>query len=295
MESEDERKFILAGRIAAEVRDEAMAFVRPGMKILDLAERIEKLIMEKKAMPAFPPNISINDIAAHYTPRYQDDREIGEGEIVKIDIGVHIGGYIGDLAATYCSRKNDMVDAAEKVLAEAVKIARPGTKVGEIGSLIEQTAEDLGYGVIANLTGHGIEKDNFHAEPTIPNVRNSIQHELAEGDVIAIEPFICERKGIVKETGTTEIFRYLQDRPVRMDESRKILRMAKSDFSSLPFAKRWLCRYFSTLKISLALKELQAVNALEAHPVLKEATGMKISQAEHTIIVKDKSIITTKI
>ncbi len=295
MEKSDEEKFILAGRIAAEAREEAMRIARPGMKILDLAEAIEKLIQKKSAKPAFPVNISIDDVAAHYTPIHQDSREVKEGEVVKIDIGVHVDGYIGDLAATYCSEKNGLIAAAEKALAEAVRIVKPGTRVSEIGNLIEETAENLGYGVIVNLTGHGIEKDNFHAGPTIPNIRNNIPYELEEGDVIAIEPFICERKGHVKETGTTEIFRYLQDRPVRMAESRRILEMAKNEFLSLPFAKRWLCRHFSPLKISLALKELQAVNALEAHPVLKEGAGMKIAQAEHTVIVKDKPIITTEL
>ncbi len=295
MEKSDEEKFIMAGRIAAEVREEAMRIARPGIRILDLAEAIEKLILEKGAKPAFPVNISIDYIAAHYTPIHQDSREVKEGEVVKIDIGVHVGGYIGDLAVTYCSEKNGLIAAAEKVLAEAVRITRPGTMVSEIGNLIEETSENLGYGVIANLTGHGIEKGNFHAQPTIPNIRNDIKYELEEGDVIAIEPFICERKGHVKETGTTEIFRYLQDRPVRMAESRRILEMAKNGFSSLPFARRWLCRHFSQLKVSLALKELQSVNALEAYPVLKEEAGMKIAQAEHTVIVNDKPIITTKL
>ena len=179
-----------AGRIAAEVKEEVKRILKPGIKILTVAEFIEKKIKEKGASCAFPPNISINEIAAHYTPRFNDDITIKPGDLVKIDIGVHIDGYIGDLAFTYCSEKNDLVKVSETVLSEVIKIIRPGVTVSEIGETIEETARENGFGVIVNLTGHTIDRYVFHGEPSIPNVRNNINYAFNEGDIIAIEPFI---------------------------------------------------------------------------------------------------------
>ena len=284
-----------AGRIAAEVKEEVKRILKPGVKILTVAEFIEKKIKEKGASCAFPPNISINEIAAHYTPRFNDDITIKPGDLVKIDIGVHIDGYIGDLAFTYCSEKNDLVKVSETVLSEVIKIIRPGVTVSEIGETIEETARENGFGVIVNLTGHTIDRYVFHGEPSIPNVRNNINYAFNEGDIIAIEPFITEGNGHVRESGSPEIFRFLQRKPVRSKEARQIITLVEEKYKSLPFAKRWLHEKFSPVKLSLALKQLEEVGAIESYPPLKEIENKKIAQAEHTIIVSEKPIVTTKI
>lgn len=212
-----------------------------------------------------------------------------------MDIGVHIDGYIGDLAFTYCSEKNDLVKVSETVLSEAIKIIRPGVTVSEIGETIEETAGENGFGVIVNLTGHTIDRYVFHGEPSIPNVRNNINYAFNEGDIIAIEPFITEGNGHVRESGSPEIFRFLQRKPVRSKEARQIITLVEEKYKSLPFAKRWLHEKFSPVKLSLALKQLEEVGAIESYPPLKEIENKKIAQAEHTIIVSEKPIVTTKI
>ena len=295
MDKEVLEKYIKAGAINAEVRKDVEKILKPGLKILDLANRIEDLVEKKGGKPAFPVNISINEIAAHYTPSFNDTREIGEGDLVKIDIGVHVDGYIGDMAFTYCSQPSQLIKASEKVLANAIKIIKPGVSISEIGTRVEETAKAQGVGVIVNLTGHTLDKYVFHGPPSILNVKNSVEHKFKEGDVIALEPFITESNGHVKNSGTVEIFRYIMDKPVRLTEARNILAMARDEYNSLPFAKRWLYKKFSPIKVSLALRQLGMVEALEEYPVLKEIDNKPIAQSEHTIIVQDKPIVTTRV
>lgn len=295
MDKEILDKYKKAGRICAEIRKEVLKTIKPGMKILDLANEIEGLIHKKGAKPAFPVNISINEIAAHYTPTFSDAREIEEDDLVKIDIGTHVDGYIGDMAFTYCSKPNPLIKASEKVLSDAIKIIKPGVSVSELGEAIENSAKSQGVGVIVNLTGHTLDKFVFHGPPSILNVKNDSDHRFKEGDVIALKPFITESNGYVKNSGTVEIFRYLQDKPVRLMEARKILEMARDEFDSLPFAKRWLFKKFSPVKVALALRQLRMVEAFEEYPVLKEMENKKIAQSEHTIIIMDKPIVTTRL
>ena len=288
-------KYKKAGRIGAEIKKEIFPKIKPGVLILDLAEEIEKKIRDKGGEPAFPVNISINEIAAHYTPILNDTRKIEDGDLVKIDIGVHVDGYIGDLAFTYSSKPSPLVRGAELALEKTIEIIKPGVTVSEIGNMIEKTVSSLKLGVIVNLTGHTLDRFVFHGQPNILNVKNDLNYSFKEGDVIALEPFVTESNGFVKESGTVEIYRYLMDRPVRLTEARKILAMTRDDWHSLPFAKRWLYETFSPVKVSLALRQLEMAGAIETYPVLKEAENRPIAQAEHTIIVGEESIVTTRL
>ncbi|MFH1978706.1 MAG: type II methionyl aminopeptidase [Candidatus Aenigmatarchaeota archaeon] len=295
MDQEIIEKYKIAGKIGAEIKRDVLKMIKPGMRILDLANFVENSIFEKDAKPAFPVNISINEIAAHYTPSYTDEKIIEPGDLVKIDIGTHVDGYIGDMAFTYCSEKNPLIEAVEKTLDSAISIVKPGVTISEIGEKIESTAKSLGYGVIVNLTGHTIDRYVFHGHPSIPNIANDSDYELKDGEVIAIEPFVTTGNGHVKESNVVEIYRFLQQKSVRLPEARKILEIAEKEYEKFPFAKRWLQKKFSPIKVSMALRQLEHVGAIESYPVLRENSNKKIAQAEHTIIVLDKPIITTKL
>ncbi|MEM7822983.1 MAG: type II methionyl aminopeptidase [Candidatus Aenigmatarchaeota archaeon] len=292
MQAEILEKYKRAGAIAAKVKNDVLGRIKVDMSLLELANFIEQKIREYGGQPAFPVNISIDDVAAHDTPAWNDMRKIPENALVKIDIGVHVDGYIGDLAFTWCSKPNPIINTAEDVLNAAISVIRPEITISDISVVIEEKAKESGYGVITNLTGHGLEQYEFHAPPNIPNVKNDIDYKLKKGDVIALEPFLTESNGYVKESGKSEIFRFLQDRPVRMLEARKILQMARETWHGLPFAKRWLSS-FSPLKIALAIKQLEDANAIESFPVLKEISGKPIAQAEHTIVVLEKPLVIT--
>jgi len=294
MEQEILDKYIKAGKIAAEVRDYGCGLVKKDVLVVEIAEKIDRKILELKAKPAFPVNISINDMAAHWHPALNDKATIKESDYVKIDVGIHVDGYIGDTAKTVrLAGKDDLIICSEKMLENAIKIIKTGTTVGEIGETIENTAKELGFNPIRNLTGHSLGKYDVHAGLTIPNIKNDSKYQLREDEVIAIEPFCTSGNGLVKDSGKALIFRWINDRPTRLIEGRKILEMARDKFDRLPFAKRWIQKGFSPLKVELGLKELEAVNALYGYKPLREISGKPVAQSEHTVIVKEKPIVTT--
>ena len=294
MNNETLNKYKKAGDISKQIKKEVLEKIKPGMKILELAGLIERRIVELGGKPAFPVNIGVNDITAHYTPKFNDETVIKEGDLVKIDQGVHVDGWVADMAYTYCSEKSELIKVVERALDAGIKTVKPGIKISEISQVINESVESSGFGVIVNLTGHGLDQYVIHGPPTIPNVKNDSEIELKEGDVVALEPFVCETNGYVKESEPVEIFSLLQPRPVRLPEARKILEITNNDYNGLPFCKRWLIeKGFSQFKVSFALKQLELNDSIKSYPVLKEKSGLAVAQAEHTIIVKEKPIVTT--
>ena len=294
MESEILTKYIKSGEVAAEALDYAKRIVKEGILVVELAEKIENKISELGAKSAFPVNISINDMAAHYHPVINDKLTIKEKDYVKIDIGVHVDGYIGDTAATVrLAGKDDLIKCSEKMLDNASKIIRPGITIGEIGETIENTSKEFGFNPIRNLTGHSLDRFDVHAGLTVPNIKTDSRYQLREDEVIAIEPFCTTGNGLVKDSGSPLIFRWIVDRPTRLVEARRILEMARDKFERLPFAKRWIQKEISILKVELALKELLATNALYGYTPLREVSNKPVAQSEHSVIVKDKLIILT--
>ncbi len=279
-----------AGKILKDIY--AALRIRPGDKIIDIADTVENEIIRKGATPAFPANISINDVAAHYTPIPNDETVVKEGDLVKVDLGAHIDGYIADGAVTFCSEKSDMIVAVTNAVNAAVKLMKPGEKVSDVSEAIESEIESKGFRAVNNLTGHSLDKFTFHGPVTIPNVRNRINYEFKVDDVFAVEPFATDGAGTVKDSERVYIFSYLKDHNTRLPESRQVLNLAKKDFSSLPFCERWI-KGITPIKFDLAVKQLIAAGAIQPHTVLREAGHGKVAQAEHTVIVRDKPVITT--
>lgn len=291
MQKEIFEKYEKAGSIS----DSVVLFTKPLVKenalALGVAEKIENKIKELGGAPAFPVNISINENAAHYTPDINDSLIFKENDLVKIDIGVHVDGYIWDRAFTICIGKktHPLIEAAERALKEAMKLIEPGVKIFEISEAVESTLEGLGFNPVRNLCGHGLDQYNQHARFSIPNGRNNIQDELQPNQALAMEVFSTDGVGWIKDSTPVLIFGYVQDKPVRLLEARRILQAAKMDFNKLPFAKRWLTKLklpISPFKIDMSLKQLLGVEALREFPVLREESGGLVAQAEETIILQ---------
>jgi methionyl aminopeptidase len=248
---------------------------------------VEKEIIDNEGKLAFPVNISINEVAAHFTPDINTDLQFKHDDLVKIDIGVHIDGYIWDAAFTkkIGNEKDKMIEISEQAIEAALKIIKPGVKVCEISEVVESIVEKSGLKTVQNLCGHGLERFVQHAKPSIPNSRNNIKTELQEGNAIAMEIFTTDGKGYVKEGSETLIYRYIQDKNVRSQEARKILIKARDDFQGMPFAKRWVRSITNGIRLELALKELVDSGSLEAYPILKEAGNGKVAQSETTILL----------
>jgi len=295
MDENIKEKYIKAGKIAGEVREKSKELVKVNANIFDIAEKLEKMIRDKGAEPAFPVNISINDIAAHYTPISGDETKINNGDVVKIDVGAHVDGFVGDTACTIAlgEKHQKLVESSEAALAETIKLCKPGTKLSDISTKIEETINSFGFNPISNLTGHGLAEYDLHAEPQIPNIKFNSDYKLSKDQVIAIEPFATDGSGMVKESEPVIIFRLVGGGPVRNHDARIIMSFADK-FRGLPFAERWI-PIESRVKIRIALRELRERGIIYEYPVLKEAKNGFISQAEHTIIVGDEPLVTTKI
>ena len=93
------------GKLLVEVREQARPLVKLGKALLTIAETVEDAIRQKGAKPAFPCNVSVSGIAAHYSPLADDNTEIKEGDMVKVDMGAHLDSYIADTASTRCNRR----------------------------------------------------------------------------------------------------------------------------------------------------------------------------------------------
>jgi len=293
MDKEILEKYKKAGEIARTVRDEGKAMVKPGVKIIDIAEKIESRTKELGGIPAWPVNISINDIAAHYSPSKDDETEIQDGDVVKLDVGVSIDGYVADTAVTIALSEEDkkLVEASEKALEEAIKLVKPGADVKNISAKIEEVIESYGFKPITNLTGHGLKQYIIHSEPRISNCKDDYSYILEEGEVIAIEPFVTRGRNYITEEDESRalIYSLIQEKPCRSREAKEIMKKM-SDRHGLPFSDRWVDT--SGIKLRLAINELSKRNCITSHSILKGDS--KIAQSEHTILVLDEPIVITQ-
>jgi len=283
-------KYREAGRILKIVRTEAADMIKVGNSLLEVAEFVEKKTIELGGRPAFPCNISRNQEAAHATPKAGDKDAFGK-DMVKLDLGVHVDGYIADSAITVdLSGNPDIVKASEDALAAAIDLMKPGISTGEVGAAIEESIRNYGLNPIINLTGHGLSQYEAHDNPAVPNRHVEGGFILKEGDVLAIEPFATNGKGLVHDGSWAEIYSIIRKKPVRMPAVRNVLKQAE-EYRELPFAKRWL----NADRLDFSLIQLEKAGILHSYPVLIESAGGLVSQAEHTVIItQDGCEVTTK-
>ena len=281
----DLKSLVEAGRILDEVLKEARKLAERSTYI-DLAERLERKIVEKGGKPAFPCNISTNEQAAHYTPFLDDKRPLSG--VVKIDCGVHIDGWIADAAITIdlTGEHGKLVEAAEEALQEALSVIRSGAEVKEVGRVVEGVAKKYGFKPVENLGGHSLGRYKLHGGLFVPNVpRGSGVFE--EGMIVAIEPFITTGTGRVVDSSPVEIFS-LTGRKSRSTRSEKIRVLIEKEYDGLPFARRWIVKRFGA-NATPWLKFLLLDGSLHPYPTLVDRGGV-VSQAEATVVVEKDGV-----
>ncbi len=284
-----------AGKIASEVVKYAKSIIKPKMPLLELAEKIEAKIIELKGKPAFPVNLSINEIAAHYTPSF-GDKELAHG-LLKVDLGVQINGYVADTAFSIdlenLEENKELIESAELALEKALEKIKFSIKLAEIGSAIEKAIRQFNFTPIHNLSGHSIGKYDLHAGVTIPNY-DAGQSDLIDEGVFAIEPFSTLGIGLVKDGKPSGIYHLTKEGNVRDTFAREVLAFIQDEYETLPFCSRWIQKQFGTRGL-LALRRIEEAGLLHHYPQLTEKGNGKVAQAEHTIIItKKEKIITTQ-
>ncbi|MGZ7118690.1 MAG: type II methionyl aminopeptidase [Methanobacterium sp.] len=290
-------KYEKAGQIISKVRGKAVKYVKEEMKLLELAEFVENEIIDLGGAVAFPCNVSINEVTAHYTPPADDEKTFKSGDLVKIDLGAHVDGYIADTAISVLigedipeeelEKHQNMIIASQEGLEYALSTIKAGVEIGKVGEGIERAINNRGFNSVSNLTGHSMDRWIIHSGLSMPNIKESNPHKLEEGDVIAIEPFATDGIGRVTDMNEVYIFRYLRDRPLRLIHAKRALKIIKEDYKILPFAGRWLKGRFSEHHLNAAMRMLISSRAVFPYHVLREKSNAVVAQSEHTVIVEN--------
>ncbi len=290
-------KILKAGKIAQELRRYARDIIVKDRNLYEIAVLIDDKISELGAKPAFPVNLSINEIAAHYTPAY-GDKTVAHG-LLKVDIGIQVDGYIADTAFAVdldgLDENKKLIEAAESAVSVSVSEFAIGKKLTEIGKKINESISKYGFTSITNLSGHSIERFVIHAGWTVPNY-DSGQTDILEEGLYATEPFATNGHGRVRDGANSGIYRIDSDSGnVRDRFAREVIAWIADEYQTLPFASRWIYKKFGSRGL-LALRQLEHAEILYQYPQLVEVSGGKVAQAEHTVLLTEdgKKHITTR-
>ena len=288
----DVTKYKKASEISKKCKAYGKSIAKSGMNYLEFSKKIEEKIINMGGGIAFPVNISVNDVAAHDIAQIDDTRVFKKGDLVKLDIGVHIDGFIVDSAITFeieTKKYEALISLNKKALESAINVIKPGIKISEIGKAVETVVNKSEYKIIKNLTGHGIEQYDIHSGFSVPNYDTGGSDVLEKGMVIAVEPFLTNGFGSIKESKSSGIYQLEYDKPIRL--YRDVLNFIKKEFLTLPFNIRDIQIKFGYAKSKSAIAYLVRNKILTDHKVLLEKKGSVVSQFEHTIIVDDIPIV----
>ena len=288
---EEVEDVLRAGKIVKDVRSKVASFVREGMKVLELCEKVEEEIRRMGGEPAFPCNVGIDNIGAHYTSPPGDDTVIRGGALVKVDLGAHIRGFVADSAVTISvgSDYEEMIIVAEEALERAVEAVRVGGRVSEVGAVVERVIKSHGYRPISNLTGHQIAKYTIHSGVSVPNVATKDLARFEPWSLYAIEPFVTlpEASGEVVNGPPGNILHVIKLKGPKDQAAKGYFEELIKSYRTLPFARRWVSK-FDGYKLT---ERLISEHFLYEYPVLVERSGKAIAQAEHTLLTTDKEVI----
>ena len=301
--------YIQAGKLASKIRSEASKMITDGALVLDLVTYVENEILKNGAEIAFPCNVSINEYAAHYTSPAGDETRFKAGDMVKLDLGAMIDGYIADTAITVLASGNmdeyytqdqinlheEIIEASAAGLEAAIATVRAGVEISKIGAAVHEAISEYNLNPIFNLMGHSLEQNNLHAGISIPNYDNNNNFKLDEGQAVAIEPFATNGEGIVNDAPGHYIFSYLANKPFRMKSTQKVLKYIQHNNRYVPFSGRWITDEFGERKGAIALKQLSDAMAIYPYAPLREKQDCFVSQKEHTIIVEKEGCTVTTI
>jgi methionyl aminopeptidase len=291
--------YINAGKIASEVRENARRKNHVGSTLEEVCNSIEKEIQTKGGKCAFPVNVSLNEIAAHYTAEPNDGTIVKDTDLLKIDLGVQINGYIADTAVTVCyePKYDFLVQAAESALREAMSIIRVGTKSSDVGKTIENTAKQMGGIPIANLSGHSLEQYTIHAGKSVPNIWSIGSFSFQPTEAYACEPFVTtlEGSGFVREGKIRNIFSLVTRKRTKDEEVNRLIDTIWQKFNMLPFALRWIIPEYNEKTARDLLERSIKNKVIRSYPILVEANEQRVAQAEHTFIPKEDGVTVTTI
>jgi len=291
--------YLKAGSIAGEVRENVRKTDWIGSTLAEICDYVESEIIKRGAKCAFPVNTSLNEIAAHYTAEPNDPKTVSDTDLVKIDLGVQINGYIADTAVTvnYDPQYDQMVQTAEDALQNAMSMIKAGVKSKDVGRTIQKTIQDMGFKPIANLSGHSLDQYTIHAGKTVPNMWPIGSFSFSENEAFACEPFVTTKNalGFVRNGKIKNIYALVSRKKTKDDEADKLLENIWNNINMLPFALRWIVKEWEEKEARRLLDILIKKKVVKAYAILVEASGKTVAQAEHTFIPTQTGVTVTTI
>ena len=283
---EEIEKWKTAGKLARDALHFGRNLIEAEKSMLNVTEKIESFVKKHGGELAFPTNLAVNNVGAHWTPSSKSSEIFCKGDVVKLDVGVHIDGYIGDNALTLeigTTNYTKMIEASREALNAAINVAVAGVNVGTIGHAVQDTIEKYGYRPIANLTGHRIKRYNLHSGVSIPSIRERGGPTLNNGDIVAIEPFVTDGAGRVGGKRNSNIYHLRQIRKVRDEKATELMKEIQDRYKGLPFAERWLHEFQDDATKNL--QKLMRAGIVSYYPVLDELGNGIVAQSEHTLLI----------
>ena len=289
--------YLKAGSIAGEVRENVRKTDWIGSTLAEICDYVESEIIKRGAKCAFPVNTSLNEIAAHYTAEPNDPKTVSDTDLVKIDLGVQINGYIADTAVTvnYDPQYDQMVQTAEDALQNAMSMIKVGVKSKDVGRTIQKTIQDMGFKPIANLSGHSLDQYTIHAGKTVPNMWTIGSFSFSENEAFAGEPIVTTKNalGFVRNGKIKNIFALVSRKKTKDEEADRLTDYIWNNFNMLPFALRWLLKEWEEKEARRLLEILVKKKVVHAYAILVEANGKTVAQAEHTFIPTQSGVTIT--
>ncbi|CAN3356917.1 methionine aminopeptidase 2 [Diutina catenulata] len=302
---EDFRK---GAEIHRRVRLKAQTSVRPGMAMTEIADLIENATRQYAGSVApleagigFPTGLSVNHVAAHYTPNTGDKTVLQKDDIMKVDIGVHVNGRICDSAFTMTFNEDEkykpLMDAVREATYTGIKEAGIDVRLNDIGEAIQEVMESyemeengklLPVKCIKNLNGHSIGDYTIHSGKTVPIVANGDMTKMAEGETYAIETFGSTGRGYVIPEGECSHYAVhdnVQGVRLPTQSAKDLLKKIQDTFGTLPWCRRYLERETKEEKYLLGLNQLVRAGVVEDYPPLVDDIGAYTAQFEHTILL----------
>lgn len=282
-----------AGKVSAEAREIGLGMVRPGVKLYDVAQEVEGYIREQGCGLAFPCNISINEIAAHYTPSVADKKVFELGDVVKVDCGAEIDGWVGDTAGTAeagTRRYTKLIQSSKRARDTVAEFVGGGCSLREIGGVVETSITQDGFRPIRNLCGHQIAQYILHAGMSVPSYDNGDKTTIPPGTILAVEPFATNGSGEVINGPPGNIVRILREREIEDPVTKEFFEYVKGEFKSFAFCAR-SCDFPNAEK---HVNTLIRRGVLSSYAQLIEAKKGIVSQHEYTFYVSgDRAEVTT--
>lgn len=292
-----------AAEVHRQVRTWAQSWIKPGLSLMLMTDRIEKKLNELIGKDgivrgqAFPTGCSLNHVAAHYTPNTGDEKVVVTyDDVMKVDFGTHINGRIVDCAWTVAFNPmfDPLLQAVKEATYEGIKQAGIDVRLGDIGAAIEEVMESHEVEIngkvypvksIRNLSGHNIAPYTIHSGKSVPIVKGGEQTKMEEGEVFAIETFGSTGRGFVNEDLECSHYMMVPGAEVmqlRSEKAQQLLKHIHKSYKTLAFCRKWLDRDGYDRHL-MNLNRLVDEGAVNKYPPLVDIKGSYTAQFEHTI------------